>query len=113
MVPADGAHVAGGLDGVLVADQPAFESLHGSGLNILGTYDGSLDNGGEQLTLRDAQSENILSFEYDGDWFPPAREGGYSIEEYESLWDTINTRHGGRWEDNPRVWVIEFKIAEG
>jgi hypothetical protein len=30
---------------------------------------------------------------------------------YRDLWDTINTRKGTRWDDNPRVWVIAFEVV--
>jgi len=33
-------------------------------------------------------------------------------EDYRLLWDSINTRKGVRWEDNPLVWVIEFECVE-
>jgi len=69
------SNLAPGAYGIVVADPANFP-----GLNVLGTYTGSLNNGGEQLTLRDSAGENILSFNFDGDWFPPAREGGYSID---------------------------------
>ena len=36
-------------------------------------------------------------------------EGVASIADYKLLWDSINTKHGTRWSDNPDVWVIEFK----
>lgn len=29
---------------------------------------------------------------------------------YRSLWDTLNARRGHPWADNPRVWVIDFKV---
>ncbi len=51
-----------------------------SGQKILGTFTGALNNGGEQLTLRDSVGEKILSFRFEGDWFTPARDQGYSIE---------------------------------
>jgi hypothetical protein len=28
------------------------------------------------------------------------------------LWDSINTRKGTRWEDNPRVWVLTFEVLD-
>jgi hypothetical protein len=34
-----------------------------------------------------------------------------AIERYRELWDSINTRKGTRWSDNPEVWVIEFKVV--
>ena len=60
--------------GLIVANPGNFP-----GLKIVGTYTGALNNGGEQLTLRDANGENILSFDYEGYWFSPARSGGYSL----------------------------------
>ena len=27
-------------------------------------------------------------------------------------WDTINTRAGDRWADNPLVWVLDFELAQ-
>lgn len=50
------------------------------GAKIVGIFSGALNNGGEQVTLRDGAGENILSFEYDGDWFSSARHGGYSLD---------------------------------
>jgi hypothetical protein len=31
---------------------------------------------------------------------------------YEQLWQSINTRPGTRWEDNPLCWVLTFELAE-
>ncbi|MDG2323090.1 MAG: lamin tail domain-containing protein, partial [Akkermansiaceae bacterium] len=67
--------LAPGEYGLIVANPGNFP-----GLKIVGTYTGALNNGGEQLTLRDANGENILSFDYEGDWFSPARSGGYSLD---------------------------------
>lgn len=66
--------LAPGEFGLVVANPALFP-----GQRILGTYTGALNNGGEQVTLRDASGENILSFGYDGDWFSPTRQGGYSL----------------------------------
>lgn len=30
---------------------------------------------------------------------------------YRQLWDTINTRKGTRWQDNPDVWVLTFELV--
>ena len=67
--------LAPGEYGLIVANPANFP-----GLKIVGTYTGALNNGGEQLTLRDSAGENILSFDFDGDWFSPARSGGYSLD---------------------------------
>lgn len=31
---------------------------------------------------------------------------------YRALWDSINTRKGTRWADNPWVWVLGFHVPE-
>lgn len=33
-------------------------------------------------------------------------------EEYADLWDSINTRPGTRWADNPEIWVISFELVK-
>lgn len=54
--------------------------IHFLGLNIVGIFSGALNNGGEQLTLRDIAGENILSFDYEGEWFTAVRNSGYSLD---------------------------------
>jgi hypothetical protein len=31
---------------------------------------------------------------------------------YAELWDSINTRKGTRWMDNPLVWVLTFEVVK-
>lgn len=31
-------------------------------------------------------------------------------DKYLALWDSINTRPGTRWADNPSVWCLSFKV---
>lgn len=31
---------------------------------------------------------------------------------FAELWDTIHTKPGTRWDDNPAVWVLEFELVE-
>ena len=31
--------------------------------------------------------------------------------DFKIAWDRINNRPGARWEDNPRVWVLEFELV--
>lgn len=41
-------------------------------------------------------------------------EGVSSVEEFKTLWDSINKELGTRWTDNPWVWVYDFKpIVQG
>lgn len=32
-------------------------------------------------------------------------------DEYADLWDTIHTKPGTRWADNPSVWVLTFEVV--
>jgi len=37
--------------------------------------------------------------------------GRYPVEDFAELWDSINAKKPERsWDDNPFVWVIEFKV---
>ena len=116
-----GGQLAPGAYGLLVTEPSNFP-----GVNLLGTYAGSLNNGGEQIVLRDSAGENILSFSFDGDWFPPAREGGHSITvldedadwstwDFRSSWALSAEFNGSPGEDNPpqhgktyRSWSAQY-----
>ncbi|MCA9912624.1 MAG: hypothetical protein KC496_04730 [Anaerolineae bacterium] len=37
-------------------------------------------------------------------------EGVPDVQAYRQLWDSINTKKGTRWDDNPDVWVLEFDL---
>ncbi|MDB4141994.1 CotH kinase family protein [Akkermansiaceae bacterium] len=73
------------------------------GQKILGTFTGALNNGGDQLTLRDPVGENILSFRFEGEWFTPAQDHGYSIE-------IVND--GGDWWtwDSQLSWALSCDV---
>ena len=72
---------------IIARNQTAFISHYGDPGNIVGEYraaDGSnkLSNGGEAITLNDAQGTLILSFEYNDQapWPTQADGGGYALE---------------------------------
>ncbi len=61
------------------------------------------------LEITSIQDEKIQEIRH-GD---ALAEGVNSVAEFRTLWDSINAKKeqsGYIWEDNPRVWVIEFKI---
>jgi len=33
-------------------------------------------------------------------------------QKFAKLWNSIHTKRGTRWEDNPEVWVLEFEAVE-
>ncbi|MGC6564926.1 MAG: CotH kinase family protein [Akkermansiaceae bacterium] len=108
--------LAPGEYGLVVANPANF-----AGLKIVGTYTGALNNGGEQVTLRDPSGENILSFDYDGDWFPSVRNLGYSLVFGDvsadwSAWDdqfawAISSEVGGSPAvDNPEPFSNDYYL---
>lgn len=38
--------------------------------------------------------------------------GERACEQYVFLWDSINAKRGYRWDANPWVWVVEFKLRQ-
>jgi hypothetical protein len=73
--------LASGQRLVLVADLLAFQRRYGLDVPVAGVYAGSLDNGGETLTLVGASGDVITSFRYDGahPWPVDADGGGYTL----------------------------------
>jgi hypothetical protein len=88
--------VASGQRVVLVADLFAFQQRYGLDLPVAGVYAGSLDNGGETLTLVNASEDVITRFRYDGahPWPVDADGGGY----------TLVLAHPSLGETNAHAW---------
>lgn len=91
-VPLGGARFSAGIDftfqpgflapgqfALLVKNHAAFEARYGTGLPVAGTFDGSLDNGGETLRFRDVANEVVFDFAYDDAWQPATDGGGHSL----------------------------------
>ncbi len=64
---------------LIVSNLAAFNLRYGSGMNIAGQFEGSLDNSGEELRILDSAGEEVLKFTYDPAWYPPTDKGGYSL----------------------------------
>ena len=72
----DGASLAPGAYGLLVANRAAFEFRYGGGLPILGSYTGRLANSGERLTLSGSHRRIIQQIRYhDTAPWPEAADG--------------------------------------
>ena len=67
---------------VVTNDTAGFQSLYGVNVTIAGQYNGSLNNDGERIVLRDSAGNVILDFSYDdvSPWPTAADGGGKSIE---------------------------------
>jgi hypothetical protein len=65
-----------------VNNRLAFEERWGTGLPVLGEFDGNLDNAGESLVLRlpPPYEAAVLRFAYDPAWLPQTNGQGPSLE---------------------------------
>ena len=65
---------------VIVSNEAAFLSLYdGFTGTVAGEYTGSLDNGGERITLVDATGQKIHNFTYSDDWYDLTDGDGFSL----------------------------------
>lgn len=70
--------IASGSRILLVRNVAAFESLYGTGLNIVGTFTGALNDAGEQITLSQGNS-TVFDFTFNDAWYPITDGGGYTL----------------------------------
>ena len=66
----------------------------------------------QEISESDAKAEGVTV--YDQDVYPAATERGRfwgAIDAYHDLWDSLNAKRSP-WASNPRVWVVEFKVAQ-
>ena len=54
----------------------AFQSRYGSTANVLGTYGGNLDNGGETISIQNGFNQTLHSFTYSDAWYPETDGSG-------------------------------------
>jgi hypothetical protein len=64
---------------LVVKDINAFTTKYGAGRPIAGQYDGSLNNAGENIRLKDANGTNILDFDFKDGWRSNTDGDGYSL----------------------------------
>ena len=72
--------LAAGQHVLVVESNATFEARYGTGLNVAGEFDigSALDNGGEEIVLRDAAGREIHDFDY-SDWYPVTDGRGFSM----------------------------------
>jgi len=88
-------------------------------LQILGAYEGSLDNGGEEIELQDAVGQIIHDFDYEDSWYDITDGEGFSLTIKDpagtdpNLWDAKqgwrpSARVGGSagWDDTETIPAI-------
>ena len=65
---------------LVVKNQAAFATRYPAFSGVIaGEYSGSLDNGGEEIDLKDALDAEIHDFDYDDDWRPHTDGDGFSL----------------------------------
>ena len=65
---------------LIVKDVDAFASTYDTThAVVVGSYTGSLSNGGERIELLDAAGEAIQSFQYKDKWYDPTDGEGFSL----------------------------------
>lgn len=65
----------------------------------------------QDITAADCIAEGIPSRGLDRDG-PNIASALMYIDDYRTLWDSLNAKRGYGWSVNPYVWVIEFKNAD-
>ena len=104
--------LAAGARTVVVRNLAAFESRYGGGLNVAGTFTGSLSNDGEALTVTSLTGEVVQSFVYSDQWYPHTDGEGFSLVAIDPAnaaldrssaagWRPSDALHGGPTVDDP------------
>ena len=66
------------------------------------------------LEITDIRVERVKDIEledirHEGLVFSPECDGSIMRTQFKNLWDSIYEKKGSGWDENPWVWVIEFK----
>jgi hypothetical protein len=86
---------------VVASNLQAFQAKYGSGRNVLGVFNGDLDDSGERLRLEDLTGATVLDFAYgDSAWYPLTDGAGYSLvindpQAPASTWGLKQSWHAG------------------
>ncbi|NLF30952.1 MAG: LEPR-XLL domain-containing protein, partial [Planctomycetes bacterium] len=91
---------------VIVRSVAAFQARYGTGIPILGTFDGALSNSGERIVLQDGGLRSVVEFAFgdSGDWPGRADGKGATLEVIDPLGDVTdpdNWRSSGEWLGTP------------
>ncbi|MFT5188307.1 MAG: hypothetical protein ACI9DF_001063 [Verrucomicrobiales bacterium] len=97
----DGYEVGAGQRALLVSNRAAFESRHGSGLSIVGEFEGKLSDGGETISLTDQDGQTLWELAYDDDapWPEDADGGGAALVLSNTNADPTDTAQWGSIPD--------------
>lgn len=65
----------------------------------------------QDISEEDAVDEGMPFHEYFKGYGGWSERSVDPKERYAALWDTIHTKRGEQWADNPAVWVLEFELV--
>ncbi|MEX2186985.1 MAG: lamin tail domain-containing protein [Pirellulales bacterium] len=91
---------------LVVSNQAAFAARYGASLPVAGQYTGNLSNGGESLSLDDADNSSVHDFTYDDTgegWQPTTDGGGYSLVIVDPTADLTNWNVAAGWRPSFEV----------
>ncbi len=63
----------------------------------------------QEINWKDCVAEGVRLDSICGPHTRLSRAGAYKIG-FHNLWETINKKRGYGWDQNPYVWVVEFKL---
>ena len=74
------------------------------------THDGALAEGIQKRDLQVGNKFNLVTHYVAF----PEKDGGLhsAVAAFEMLWDSANAKRGFGWDENPWVWVVEFRKCE-
>lgn len=64
----------------------------------------------QNISGADAVAEGIDLYQSGRFWILSRDDN--AVLAYMTLWNSLHTKKGTRWEDNPEVWVIEFELVD-
>lgn len=82
---------------IIVEDAEAFALRYGPGIPITGTFSQGLDNGSDEIILRDAGSRIIQRFTYSDNWYPATDGNGPSLEIINTLAHPVTWSAKSSW----------------
>ena len=92
-----------GQVGVVVSNLAAFDSLYGTAVDVLGSYDSSgthFSNSGEEVTLVDSLGSTMVDFTYSPSWYPSTAGQGPSLEVIDPAVNP-NLNLAANWDASP------------
>jgi hypothetical protein len=66
----------------------------------------------QEMTEEDAIAEGCVPYETGVVSPTGVKEVWPAISQAPDFWDSIHTKPGTRWADNPLVWVLEFEVVK-